>query len=100
MGISALTVGVQSMLEKPVSNYMATQIGGTNYKPERKEMLLQLKTSRVEQRWPRLNLNYLLFQWLNLLPQPQIKVIVVKFFAALLLGMMVPGLSTPEQRII
>ncbi|KAJ8622383.1 hypothetical protein MRB53_030912 [Persea americana] len=100
MGISALTVGVQDILGTPVSNYMATQTGGTNYKPERNEMLLQLKTSWVEQRWPWLNLNSLLFPWLNLLPQPQIKVIVVKFFSAPLLGMMVPGLSTPKRQII
>ncbi|KAJ8642448.1 hypothetical protein MRB53_019142 [Persea americana] len=41
-------------------------------------MLLQLKTSWVEQRWPRLNLNSLLFPWLNLLPQPQIKDVLSK----------------------
>ena len=48
MGISALIVGVQNIPRKLVSKYMATQTGGMNYKPERNEMLLQLKTSEVE----------------------------------------------------
>ena len=48
MGISALIVGVQNIPGRLVSKYMATQTGGTNYKLERKEMLLQLKTSEVE----------------------------------------------------
>lgn len=97
MGICALTVGVQNIPGTHASNYMATQTGGINYNPERHEMLLQLKTSRVEQRWPQLTLNYPLFPWQNFLPQSRIKVIVVKFFVALLLGMMVPGLLTLER---
>ena len=48
MGISALIIGVQNILGKPVSNCMATQTGGTNYKLERNKMLLQLKTYPVE----------------------------------------------------
>ena len=48
MGISALIVGVQNIPRRLVSKYMATQTGGMNYKPERNEMLLQLKTSEVE----------------------------------------------------
>ena len=48
MGISALIVGVQNISERLVSKYMATQTGGMHYKPERNEMLLQLKTLEVE----------------------------------------------------
>ncbi|RVW24281.1 hypothetical protein CK203_091011 [Vitis vinifera] len=48
IGISALIVGVQNILGKPVSNCMATQTSGMNYKLERNEMLLQLKTSRIK----------------------------------------------------
>ncbi|RVW18851.1 Retrovirus-related Pol polyprotein from transposon RE1 [Vitis vinifera] len=39
-GNKCTIVGVQNILGKPVSNCMATQTGGTNYKPERNEMLL------------------------------------------------------------
>ena len=48
MGISALIVGVQNSPGRLVSKYMATQTGGTNYKPGINEMLLQLKMSEVE----------------------------------------------------
>ena len=44
METSELTVEVQNILETPASNYMATQTGGMNYKPERNEILLHLKT--------------------------------------------------------
>lgn len=57
MGISVLTIGVQNILGKLVSNYIATQTSGTTYKPGRNKVLLKLKTSQVQQQWPRLNLN-------------------------------------------
>jgi hypothetical protein len=49
MGTNALIVGVQNIPRTLVSNCMAIQTGGMNYRLERNKMLLHLQASLVEQ---------------------------------------------------
>jgi hypothetical protein len=49
MGTNALIVGVQNIPRTLVSNCMAIQTGGMNYRPERNKTLLHLQASLVEQ---------------------------------------------------